>query len=251
MIPSTTQVLSMRAANDILAQLRCEDDLLVNCLLDRSGTRSRIVVSKLGELVMMFVKSYNAYTARQMAAIDASRGKNIARSNFIQRMIDDASVSAIEQFFAGMVKNNANDPINRMLRIAAIFIGLTITIEFRTEFTPPPVYQSRSFLLEAKDGAGASQTASAAKTAAEKKEQLRRDQQRCDKIDPDALRTFLQLSGSNLMSRFFDGAISLADYARLCGFEYLSYKSPTNEWICRRFREIVEEQQHAARNAPL
>jgi hypothetical protein len=188
-----------------------------------------------------------------MAAIDASRGKNIARSNFMQRMIDDASVSAIELFFAGMIKNNANDPINRMLRIAAIFIGLTITIEFRTEFTPPPVYHGRSFLIaEVKGGASTSlASGAAAKTAADKKEQLRRDQQRCDKIDPDALRTFLQLDGSNLMSRFFDGAISLADYARLCGFAYLGYKSPTNEWICRRFREIVEEQQHAARNAPL
>jgi hypothetical protein len=140
-----------------------------------------------------------------------------------------------------MLNNNANDHITRTLRVAAIFVGLTMCIEFRTELTPAPVHVGRFANTDTGNNTTMTHSAAAAAAAAEEKEQMRRDQQRGRKIDPQALMTFLTFDGRELMSRLFDGAISLPEYAQLCQKSYLSCKPAFNSWISRKYHEEISK----------
>lgn len=245
MLPSTTQMLSLRSLNDIIFRLRCDEDLMVSILLDPIGTNSRVVADTLGKFAVNVAQSYNNYTQRQMNVIDKQRGDSVAVSNFLQRKIPDIDIAAIRAFFATMNNNNANDHNSRTLRVAAIFVGLTMCIEFRTELTPPPVHVGRfsqsivNAVVGGSTSAAQSNTAAAiaARAANEEKEQARRDQLRGSKIDPEALMTFLKFDGRELMSCLFDGVISLPEYAHTCMERYLSYKPAFNPWISRKFHE--------------
>lgn len=252
MIPSTSQILSLRAANDIIFRLRCEEDLLVDILLNPIGTNSRVVASQLGQFVVDIVKKYNIYTQRKMTETDEKRGDNVAVSNFLHRKVLEVDIRTIENFFAVMVKNNANDHISRTLRVAAIFVGLIISIEFRTQFLPTPQHMPRFSNQLAESVIGATNKTNsnvslnnavtlARAAAAEQKEQLRRDQQRGQKIDPEAFMTFLTYDGVDLMSRLFDGAISLPEFVRLCMERYLIHKPAFIPWIARKYREELSK----------
>lgn len=254
MIPSKAQINELRVANDLIFRLRCQEDLLVSVILEPSGTDSRVVAAKLGEFAVMMAHDYNIYTQRQMNHQDKLRGDTtVAVSNFLQRRIADTDVRAIELFFATMVKNNANDHISRTMRVAAIFVGLTMCIDFRTNLSPTPLHVGRfsqqlADSLSGASAAAASTTggpaaAAATKQANEEKEQQRRDQLRGRKVDPEALSAFLMTDGAELMARLFDGAITLPEYAYACAERYLSYKPAAIPWIFRKYREAVAAQQ--------
>jgi len=249
MIDSTAQVLARRTANDIIFSLRSKEDRLVGAILDQDGTDSRAIIKQLGVFAIDIAKKFNVYTQRQIAAIDRARGDNVAVSNFVARKIPQSDIDLIQVFFDTMVHNNANDHVTRVMRVAAIFVGLTMCIEFRTELTPTPVHINRfsNAMIESATGAAtatqslSSSTAAAraASATAAEKEEARRDLLRSRKVDAEALKTFLEYDAADLMSRLFDGAITLPVYAQMCVDKYLSYKPMFNPWITRKYLQAT------------
>lgn len=250
MIDSTAQVLARRTANDIIFSLRCKEDRLVGAILDQDGTDSRAIIKQLGVFAIDIAKKYNVYTQRQIAAIDRARGDNVAVSNFVARKIPQSDIDVIQVFFDTMVHNNANDHVTRVMRVAAIFVGLTMCIEFRTELTPTPTHVNRfsNAMIESATGGGGTPASTAASTsaaarassaAAAEKEEARRDLLRSRKVDAEALKTFLEYDAADLMSRLFDGVITLPAYACMCVDKYLSYKPMFNAWVTRKYMHAI------------